>query len=616
MTTYRKIHGRAIKSVSSNLSAPSAEGQIWFNTTDNKFRSVVATSAWASASPMLTARGYGAANGTQTASLYTGGLEPGGTYYSNTEEYNGSGWSTGGALPKQNYAAGSCGTQTAALFFGGSNNPGGITINTYTYNGSSWTATPNSLNLGRDYICGTGTQTSALAYCGRVTSPSLAVVANFEEWNGSSWTALTAAPTAVALSMGEGPETASFFASGGTNNGGPPYLSTAQEYDGSTLSTGGSVNTGRAAGGAAGDSSAGLIFGGDVGGTSQTKTETYDGTTFSEIADMSTAMRGVGNGSGATNAAALAASSYGPPALGTTEEFTTSANVITGAAWASGGNLNTTRRNLAGAGIQTSALAFGGESPKTGKTELYNGTSWSEVADLNTARNTFGGTGTSTAAIAFGGEVPGGPSSATETWDGSSWTTSPNSLNTPVRSNAGFGTTSSAINMGGFYPSPTRNATVEEWGGTSWTTVTSLPTATVNMAGFGIETAGVCAGGNTGSETGATYEWGGSSWTTGGTMNTARSSVTGGTGTATAGLVSGGSIPGATAAVEGYDGTSWSTRPSLGTARMSGSGLGPSSTQTAGLVAGGYVGPPGDTNVTEEFTGETTALNVKDLTQS
>tara|TARA_R100001086_G_scaffold78743_1_gene38250 strand:- start:18 stop:530 length:513 start_codon:yes stop_codon:yes gene_type:complete len=170
--------------------------------------------------------------------------------------------------------------------------------------------------------------------------------------------------------------------------------------------------------------------------------------------------------------------------------------------------------------------------------------------------------------------------------------------------------------MGGFYPSPTRNATVEEWGGTSWTTVTSLPTATVNMAGFGIETAGVCAGGNTGSETGATYEWGGSSWTTGGTMNTARSSLTGGTGTATAGLVSGGSLPGATAAVEGYDGTSWSTRPSLGTARMSGSGLGPSSTQTAGLVAGGYVGPPGDTNVTEEFTGETTANNVKDFTTS
>jgi hypothetical protein len=30
------------------------------------------------------------------------------------------------------------------------------------------------------------------------------------------------------------------------------------------------------------------------------------------------------------------------------------------AAWATGGNLNTTRRDLAGAGTQTAALAFGG----------------------------------------------------------------------------------------------------------------------------------------------------------------------------------------------------------------------------------------------------------------
>ena len=137
----------------------------------------------------------------------------------------------------------------------------------------------------------------------------------------------------------------------------------------------------------------------------------------------------------------------------------------------------------------------------------------------------------------------------------------------------------------------------------------------VNAAGFGIETAGVCAGGNTGSETGATYEWGGSSWTTGGTMNTARSSLTGGTGTATAGLVSGGSVPGATALVEGYDGTSWSSRPSLGTARMSGAGLGPSSTQTAGLVAGGYDGSA-DVATTEEFTGETEVANVKTFSTS
>ena len=179
MSTYKEIVGKKIKKVTSDPS-DSADGQMWYNSTTGSIRGLAIVTAWASASPMLTARGYGAANGTQTASLYTGGLEPGGTYYANTEEYNGSGWSAGGALPATNYAAGSAGTQTAALFFGGGNASGQVGT-TYTYNGSSWTASPNSLNLTRDYICGTGTQTSALAYCGRVTSPSLAVVANFEE---------------------------------------------------------------------------------------------------------------------------------------------------------------------------------------------------------------------------------------------------------------------------------------------------------------------------------------------------------------------------------------------------------------------------------------------------
>ena len=59
-------------------------------------------------------------------------------------------------------------------------------------------------------------------------------------------------------------------------------------------------------------------------------------------------------------------------------------------AWATGGNLNTARSALGGAGIQTAALAFGGSPPPapTAKavTEQYNGSSWTEVNDLNTQR--------------------------------------------------------------------------------------------------------------------------------------------------------------------------------------------------------------------------------------
>ena len=90
--------------------------------------------------------------------------------------------------------------------------------------------------------------------------------------------------------------------------------------------------------------------------------------------------------------------------------------------WASGGNLNTARGNgLGGAGIQTAALAFAGAEPSnSAKTESYNGSSWTETTDMNTARSYIVGTGAVyTAALAIGGASP---QTATEQWDGSSWT--------------------------------------------------------------------------------------------------------------------------------------------------------------------------------------------------
>jgi len=73
----------------------------------------------------------------------------------------------------------------------------------------------------------------------------------------------------------------------------------------------------------------------------------------------------------------------------------------------------------------TASIAFGGRNPPTvyANTEDWNGASWSEVADLNTARDLLAGAGATgnTAALAFGGETsPGGVSSLTEDWSGSS----------------------------------------------------------------------------------------------------------------------------------------------------------------------------------------------------
>jgi hypothetical protein len=47
------------------------------------------------------------------------------------------------------------------------------------------------------------------------------------------------------------------------------------------------------------------------------------------------------------------------------------------------GNLNTARYALAGAGIQTAALAFGGFGTAiTGATEEYDGTSWATSPEV------------------------------------------------------------------------------------------------------------------------------------------------------------------------------------------------------------------------------------------
>ena len=49
MTTYREIHGRSIKAVSTDPTAEVTEGEIWYNTTSNTFKSVLVSEAWSSA---------------------------------------------------------------------------------------------------------------------------------------------------------------------------------------------------------------------------------------------------------------------------------------------------------------------------------------------------------------------------------------------------------------------------------------------------------------------------------------------------------------------------------------------------------------------------------------
>jgi hypothetical protein len=258
------------------------------------------------------------------------------------------------------------------------------------------------------------------------------------------------------------------------------------------------------------------------------------------------------------------------------------------AGWATGNNMNTARGSLAGAGLQTAALAFGGTilyPSRTGATEEYNGTNWAtSPGSMNNARYALAGAGTQTAALAFGGTHPP-EQSATEAYNGSTWT-SVNSLPTQKSTLGGCGTQTAALAFGG-NPGTGRVATTEEYDGTNWTAVNNLNTARSEMGSAGIQTAALAFGGEAAAVTGATEEYDGTSWVTSpGSLNTARRAI-GSTvaGTQTAALGFSGILdPGSTAATEEYDGTSWTSVNPLNTTRNNLSGAG---TVSAALAFGG-----------------------------
>ena len=80
-----------------------------------------------------------------------------------------------------------------------------------------------------------------------------------------------------------------------------------------------------------------------------------------------------------------------------------------GSSWTEIADLNTAREFLSSGGVQTSGLAYAGNTPGVkDETETFDGVSWTEEADLSTARMQAGSTpanaaGDNSAAICFGG---------------------------------------------------------------------------------------------------------------------------------------------------------------------------------------------------------------------
>ena len=341
------------------------------------------------------------------------------------------------------------------------------------------------MNTGRGYAAGCGASNTAALVSGGATPPK---TANVELWNGSTWTETTNLPTGRQNHAAGGNSTNALFFAGLA----PSLTGTSVEWRGAgapvgAWSTGGNYNNARRVAGAAGTSSSAAIMFGGTPSPLKAKTESYNGTAWTNVNDLNTGRRDIaGNGS---QSAAIAFGGDAPPYVAATE-------IWNGSSWATG-SLTSARAYMASAisGTSTATLGFGGYTTPpvslSALTERWNGSSWAEVGDLNTAVANHGGLGTQTAALSFGGSIPA-TTNHSEYWNGTSWTETA-TLNTARNAAAGAGTTSSGLAITGTVPPQT--AVVEEWNGATWTEVADVSKGRTNSIGTGSTTSAINAGG-------------------------------------------------------------------------------------------------------------------------
>lgn len=607
MAGYNELRGLRVKYLSADPANPE-DGQVWYNSTTGNLRvQGIAVGAFSSATPLATARTeVGSAQlGTQTAALAAGGQVTSPSVTAVTEEYNGSGWSSGGSLNNARMSTAGGGTQTAAYVAAGQFPSTNVTEN---YDGTSWTSSGN-YPITAHSLTGMGTQTAGLAAGGRVPTPAVTNVS--AEYNGTAWTAGNNINTSRQNMGGTGPQTAGIVFGGRTGPTDNP--GNTETYDGTSWSETADLNTGRSNSGSSGTSSSSAFVAGGLvqPSTLSSAAETWDGTAWTTSSGtLATARYGI-KGAGTTSAGVF----YGgltPSFSSATEEFNFGTTTITPAAWSSGGALPSAKNRMASSGTQTATLSSGGYNAAdtvVNTSEEYDGSAWTAGGNLNTGRGYFniGEVGTQTAGIAFGGfstalPVPTGMVVNTEEYNGTSWTNGGN-LNTARYGMGGAGIQTAALGFGGTIAGFTTTANTEEYNGTSWTEVNNLNDARQYLAGCGTQTSALAVG-SPGPVLGI-EEWDGTNWTSNPTgLNTPRSNLAG-AGTQTASIFFGGSPgPLGVALTESYDGSSFITAPSLATTRFS---LGGAGTQTSAIGFGG--GNPGKITNTEEFTGEVVTTN-------
>ena len=286
------------------------------------------------------------------------------------------------------------------------------------------------------------------------------------------------------------------------------YDSIARKVQGSktgagTWASGGNLNTAKGSTGAATDgaNTTGLVFGGLSATATLAETESYNGSSWTEVGDLNTGRSNPRGGGISTSALAAGG---GPSATAVVEEWN-------GSSWTETTNINTARQEATGWGDNAEGILIAGGNPVTAITELWDGSSWTEVGDLNTARRLLAGFGaTYQSGILAGGLKPPGNTQSleAESWNGTSWTETTN-ISTGRAQHGAFGTSDSdGYVVSGYNFNASETPNVEQWDGSAWTEVANVSTTRWDIIGSGTPGSGMIMGGDApGGKQNVTEEW-------------------------------------------------------------------------------------------------------------
>jgi len=294
------------------------------------------------------------------------------------------------------------------------------TLKGYALGTASW-ATAASLPTGMGGGGAAGTSTAALSIGGNATVPASGTLAT-NSFNGTAWTGL-------------------------------PNLSRSPQLSGWS-------------GRGTGSSTSALYSGGDDG-SNVSKTESWNGSSWTAETAMPIGIRG-GGSFGISKTAAVRFSGLTNP-VNTQQP---NAYHYNGSSWTIGGAMGNSPpwQAYTGTGPSTAALASGGGSPQQVLVEAYNGSTWTVKTNMPLSKNVPGMSGNSSNALAFGGDSS---PNAGLLWNGTSWATDATMGTTRNDSqmNVGNNPSTAGLYVGGTYPAGPYN-NVEVYTGATLTTKT------------------------------------------------------------------------------------------------------------------------------------------------